>query len=194
MPWFLFTILGLASVLFIIKVIYILSTTAALPVTQGALFVSTTKKRIEAFLDQVPMEKGGLLTDLGCGDGRVLRMAARRYGVNAVGYELNPMAYIKARMYSLFSRGVHIRFANFYEADISKADVVFCYLFPDVMQKISDKVKSELKPGAVFVSCNFPLPGLAAEKTIRPRGSLHSDPIYIYKTAALQEKNHGPDG
>lgn len=174
------TILILSAILFIIKVIYILSTTAALPVTQGALFVSTTKKRIEAVLNHVPMDKGDRFIDLGCGDGRVLRMAAKRYGVKATGYELNPMAYAKARVYSLLSRGVRIRFANFYEADISKADVVFCYLFPDVMPRISEKIKSELKPGAVFVSCNFPLPGFTAESMIRPQGSLHSDPIYIY--------------
>lgn len=174
------TILILAAILFTIKVVYIVSTTVALPATQGALFVSSTRKRIQAFLDEVPMDEGAVFIDLGCGDGRVLRMAAKRYKVRATGYELNPMAYGKARLYSLLAKGVRIRFRNFYDADLSHADVVFCYLFPDVLPKIAEKVKKEMKPGAVFVSCNFPLPGLSPEKTIRPKGALHSDPIYLY--------------
>lgn len=175
------SILVLASLLFIIKMIYLVSTTIALPTTQGALFVSTTHRRIDAFLNEVVMEEGDRFIDLGCGDGRVLRMAAKRYNIIATGYDLNFMAWFKAKLYSLFCRNVHIRFSDFYKADISGADVVFCYLFPDVLPMIAKKIKTELKPGAVFVSCNFPLPGFTADKVVRPEGSLHSDPIYIYR-------------
>ncbi len=179
-------ILALAAALFVIKMIYVISTTVALPITQGALFVSSTRHRISAFLDAVSMKKGDVLIDLGCGDGRVLKMAAKRYGVCAIGYELNPMAYMKARVYSIFSKNVQIRFANFHNADISTADVVFCYLFPDVLPKLSQKLVNELKPGAIFVTCNFPLKGIEANTIIKPEGSLHSDPIYIYTQLAIE--------
>ena len=90
------------------------------------------------------------------------------------------MAYLKAKILSFGYKNVHILYKNFYQFDLSKADVVFCYLFPDVMKKLSKKIKSDLKKGAIFVSCNFELPGFVPDKTLRPEGSLHKDPIYIY--------------
>ena len=69
---------------------------------------------------------------------------------------------------------------NFWKADLSEADVVFCYLYPDVMKKLAAKLASGLKPGAVVVSSHFSLPGFAPSKVLRLKRSLHSDPVYIY--------------
>ncbi len=178
----IFSLLITCLILFMIKMIYLISTALVLPQTQGALYVSTTKTRIKAILSEVKMGKGEFLIDLGCGDGRVLRMVSRRYDVKATGYELNPMAYLRAKLFSLFYSEIKIKRKNFWDVDISKADVVFCYLFPDVLKKMSEKVKKELKPGGVFISCNFPLHGLSPEKILRPgNSSLHNDPVYIYR-------------
>lgn len=170
-----------AGGLFAIKVIYVISTALVLPVTKGALYVSTSRVKIAAFMEAVPMKAGQLLVDLGCGDGRVLRQARSRYGIRAVGYELNPMAYFRARLRCFGVKGVQVKWQNFWTADLSEADVVFCYLFPDVMRILAGKLRSELKPGAVIVSCNFALPGLAPDRVLRPGNSLHNDPIYIYR-------------
>jgi len=56
-----------------LKITYSLSIALVLPVTGGALYVSTSRVRIAAFMEAVPMNSGQLLLDLGCGDGRVLR-------------------------------------------------------------------------------------------------------------------------
>lgn len=184
MPYLIFIILALAGILFVIKVCYVLSTAGAVHVTQGALFVSTSRIRINAFLEALPMQPGQVLYDLGCGDGRVLRAANQRYGVRAVGFEINPMAYFLAKIKSIGRNGVKIKYGGFNAYNIGEADVVFCYLFPDVLKAIRDKLESELKPGAYIVSCNFPLPGLSPERVIRPQPALHADPIYIYRRKA----------
>jgi hypothetical protein len=170
-----------AAALFIAKVAFVVCTVTVLPVTEGALYVSTSRVRITAFLDAVPMTSAQLLVDLGCGDGRVLRKAYFRYGVRTRGYEMNLLAYAKAQLLSLWIKGVEVRRCNFWREDLSDADVVFCYLFPDVMKRLSAKLRSELKPGAVVASCNFPLPGFRPERILRPQGSLHSDPIFLYR-------------
>lgn len=180
MLW-VWTTLILAGVLFVLKMVYVFSTALALPFTQGALYVSTSGTRIRAFLDTVPMAPGQLLIDLGCGDGRVLGSAWNRYGVRAVGYELNLMAYCRARLRCIGKKGVKVVRSNFWKADLSRADVVFCYLFPDVMQRLAKKIRKEVKPGATVVSCNFPVPGIVAQQVLRPEGALHHDPIYIYR-------------
>jgi ribosomal protein L11 methylase PrmA len=127
------------------------------------------------------MERGQILIDLGCGDGRVLREAWKNYKVMAVGFELNLMAYIKARVLSLGLNNIQIKHKNFWFQNLKAADVVFCYLYPDVMRKLSKKLKQELKPGTLIVSCNFALPGFKPLRVVRPAGSLHNDPLYIYE-------------
>jgi hypothetical protein len=61
----------LAGGLFGLKIIYVLSIALVLPITQGALYVSTSRKKIATFIDAVPMTADQRLVDLGCGDGRV---------------------------------------------------------------------------------------------------------------------------
>jgi len=174
-------VLILAGIIFAIKIAYVFSVILSISTTQGALFVSTSAIRIRAFLDAVPMKSGDLFVDLGCGDGRVLRAARKRYGVRALGYEVNPLAYFMAVIKSLGMKGVKIKYKNFHRADIGRADVVFCYLFPDVMKEVADKLAGELPSESWVVSCNFPLPGWSPRKVIRPASGRHSDPIYIYR-------------
>jgi len=170
----------LAGGLFALKIIYVLSIALVLPITQGALYVSTSRAKIAAFINAVPMKADQMLVDLGCGDGRVLREVQKRYGVRTVGYEINPLAYLKARLFSFGPNRIEIRCQNFWEADLSEADVVFCYLYPDVMKKLASKLVAGLKPGAVVVSSNFSLPGFVPSKVLRLERSLHNDPMYIY--------------
>ena len=190
MPAWLWIFGILGGGLFAVKMTYVLCTAMVLPATQGATFVPTSRKRISSFMDAVPMETEHLLVDLGCGDGRVLRMAQKRYGVRAVGYELNLLAYVKARLRCIGLKRVKIRRSNFWRIDLSGADVVFCYLFPDVMKALSEKLRSELKPGSIVVSCNFALPGFYPTRVLRPDGTLHNAPIYIY---SMGDKNSAPE-
>ena len=98
MPTWIWIFFIIAGGFFTLKIIYVICTALVLPITQGALFVSSSRVRVAAFIDAVPMKTGQLLVDIGCGDGRVLRMAHKRYGIKTIGYEVNLMAYIKARM------------------------------------------------------------------------------------------------
>lgn len=186
MTGWLWAFFVLAGGLFSIKMAYVFCTALALPATQGALYVSTSRLRISAALDFVPLRPGDLVVDLGCGDGRVLRLARRRCPVRGIGYELNPLAYAKARLLCLGSPDIDIRMRDFWSADLSGARMVFCYLFPDVMDRMARKLTAELRPGAMVVSFNFPLPGCWPERVLRPGGSLHNDPIYIYNADAMR--------
>jgi SAM-dependent methyltransferase len=182
--WVLITIVVIGS-LFALKMVYALSIVIALPFTQGALFVSTSRVKMKAVFDALNLRAGQVLVDLGCGDGRVLRSVSAKYGVNAVGYEINPLAYCLARVRCSFSRGIDIRYRSFWTADLSAVDVIFCYLYPDVMSKLAQKLRQELKPGATVISCNFPIPGWFPVNVLRSDLTRHNDPIYIYKPEAV---------
>ena len=193
MPSWFWIFLLLAGTLFGLKILYIATTAAVLPMTQGALYVSTARVRIEAVLDAVHMSADQLLIDLGCGDGRVLRRACRRYGVRAIGYEINLLAYLKAIFLSLFHPKICLKLSDFWRADLSRADVIFCYLYPDVLKRLSAKLHKELKPGATVISGNFPLPGWTPIDVITCEQPLYNSPVYIYRNIQTEPKAQAPE-
>ncbi len=177
--WIIITLVVIGS-LVALKLLVTFSLVSVFPITRGAMFHPSAHVRVRTFLDHVPMKAGDLLVDIGCGDGRVLREAARRYGVRAVGFEVNPLAYALARLRTLGLKGIEIRWRDFWKVNIRDADVVFCYLFPDVMERLAKKLEEELRPGTRVISCNFPLPGWRHSEILYPESSLHGDPIYCY--------------
>jgi predicted RNA methylase len=104
-----------------------------------------------------------LVYDLGCGDGRTIVTAARRYGARAVGIEIDPLRYIWCQMLitvlGLRDR-VQIVYGDFFNQDLSNADVVTCYLLQDTNKKLEEKFKRELDSDTWVVSNTFTFPGL----------------------------------
>jgi len=173
----LYLFLVVFAPLALIKLCYALGTVFALPKTKGALFVSTSRRKIQAILEAVPLTPETRLVDLGCGDGRFLRAAYRKYGVVGHGFEINPWAYFLARFYNFVLRcPARIYRKNFLEVDLSPYQVIFCYLFPDLLLDLAPKLAREAQPGTVVISANFPLPGWKPAKVLQV-----GDPIYIYR-------------
>jgi len=102
-----------------------------------------------------------LLYDLGCGDGRMLVIASRRYGARAVGIELDPLRYLWCQLLitilGLRDR-VQIVFGDFFDQDVSQADVITCYLLLSTNLKLQDKLRRELHPETRIVSNFFAFP------------------------------------
>lgn len=181
MPTWVLIALTVIGGLIAFKILFTASIVTVFPITRGAMFHPSASIRVKTVLDRVPMAPGDLLVDIGCGDGRVLRAARLRYGVRARGFEVNPVAYVLARIRTLGMSGVEVRYSDFWKAGLDEADVVFCYLFPDVMKRVAEKLEAELRSGTRVVSCNFPLPGWTPEGILHPDSSLHGDPIYLYR-------------
>ncbi len=176
--------LCLLVIMAILKITFAVLTGLSTFKTGGAVFTTTHRSKIKRILEVVYMTQGQVVYDLGCGDGRFLIAVAKRYNVKAVGFEINPWAYMLSRLRVwLCQANVSIHFQDFWTADLSKADVVFCYLFPDVMERLREKLSMELKAEAKVISCNFEIPGWRPEKIITASHPIHSDPIYIFQLA-----------
>ncbi len=165
-------LLGLAGLL-----LYAFFTALVLPKTRGAMFVGTSRQRIRAALEVLEIPAGAKVVDLGCGDGRLLRAVWRCWRVEAVGYEINPLAYFLSRILNFLARvPVEVRWEDFFKVNLGAYDVIFCYLFPDVMPRLSEKLRQEARPGTVVVSFNFSLPGFQPFRVLRV-----GEPIYFYR-------------
>jgi predicted RNA methylase len=129
----------------------------------GGPWVPSSMQVIYRMLDMAGVGPDDTVYDLGCGDGRILVAAAKRYHARAVGIEIDPIRYLWCQL--LISvlglrKQVHIIFGNLFNTDLSEADVVVCYLMPDALSKLENKLKTELKPGKRIVSNKFSFPTL----------------------------------
>jgi hypothetical protein len=131
----------------------------------GAPYLPTRKTQAQTALDVLNLRPGQTLYELGCGDGRVLKQAAQR-GLKAVGYELNPLLALIARLYTWrYRQQVRIVCGSFWFADLSKADGVFVFLLDRFMVRLDSKIKSETKKPVKLASFAFKIPGKKALKT-----------------------------
>jgi SAM-dependent methyltransferase len=140
---------------------------------KGAPYLPSLRAHQRAAFDLLQLKPGQTVVDLGSGDGRFLKAAAKR-GYYAIGYELNPfmfaISWLITRRY--FNR-VKIHFGNFWKADISQADAVYVFLFDRYMKQLDAKLKKEAKTGLKLASHTFKIPG---KKIIRQDYG-----VYLYK-------------
>jgi SAM-dependent methyltransferase len=150
--------LNVLSILVFVALISILWTNRV-----GAPWVPTPMSKVHKMLQMAGVGPGDLVYDLGCGDGRTIVTAARRYGAHAVGIEIDPLRYLwcQALITVLGLRDrVRVVYGNFYKQDLSDADVVTCYLLQSTNEKLEGKLIQELAPGARVVSNDFTFPRL----------------------------------
>src|SRR5262245_29565747 len=99
------------------------------------IFVPTPQEVVNKMLELAEVKKGDVLYDLGCGDGRIVVTAAKKYGIKAIGFDIDPQRIKEARE-NVASNGVgdlvEIRHADIFETDLSAASVVTLYLLPEL--------------------------------------------------------------
>lgn len=118
----------------------------------------TGHARIRKALKLAGLRPGETLIDLGCGDGRVLVIAAKEFRAQAVGIDAGPVQVARAWVNGLLSgvgTQIQVHWGNFLKADLAEADVVFAYLTSDYVPKLEAKLASQLKPGARVVTISF---------------------------------------
>lgn len=148
--------LGFFILLFIIGLLWIL-----VPAVYGLPSIPTRRERIRKALKLVNLQADETLYDLGAGDGRVLLIAAREFGANAVGIEIGPVqcAVIWLRaIASGFGNKIQIKWGNYLKADLSKADVVYLYATSKEVLTLAPYLEEHMKPGSsvVSISADFP--------------------------------------
>jgi tRNA G37 N-methylase Trm5 len=142
------------------------STKARVPGEPDVAYVPTPEAVVDRMLELAEIQPGDIVYDLGCGDGVIVIAAAKKYGVKAVGIEINPklvdLAQENARKNQV-DHLVTIRQGDIFEADFRDASVVAMYLLPDLNVKLMPRL-AELKPGTRIVSHSFDMKGARPEK------------------------------
>lgn len=123
---------------------------------KGVPYVPLKKRKLEFVNENIQLNAADKVIDLGCGDGRVLRLFGKQGVSDLTGNEINLWAYLVAIVKNkLCHSRAKIHLGNFYKANLAQYDVVFCYLMPNVLSALREKFDRELRPGAKVVSCGF---------------------------------------
>ena len=146
-------------------------------------FVPTPLPVVRRMLEIAGLRANEILYDLGCGDGRILIVAAREFGARAIGIEIRKdlveQCHREVVKHGLQDR-VKIIHANFFEVNISDADVVTLYLLTSVNERLRPKLEKELKPGARVVSHDFEIVGWKPIRVENVYEQWRSHKIYLY--------------
>ena len=148
-------------------------------------FVPTPPEVVNRMLELAEVKSGDVVYDIGSGDGRIVIAAAKRYGVKAVGIEIDGDLVDKARRRAYaenVSDLAEFREQDAFAADISVATVVTIYMLPEFNAKLRPKLQA-LKPGARVVCHDFGVEGWTPDHVEKSpdKTLLHTHTIYLYR-------------
>jgi SAM-dependent methyltransferase len=139
------------------------------------VFWPTPQVVVDKMLEMAEIKKGDVLYDLGCGDGRILVTAAKKYTVKGYGFDIDP-ARIKDSLENVKKNDVQelvtIRRADIFTLDLKQANVVTLYLLPDLNVRLMPQL-AKLKPGTRIVSHDFDMKGAKPNKVTTLRAKNH---------------------
>lgn len=150
------------------------------------LYVPTPEAVVDRMLELARVGRDDVVYDLGCGDGRIVIAAARRYGARAVGFDIDPTRVAEARR-NVAAAGVEhlvsIEQRDVFELDLTPATVVALYLLPELNVRLLPQLE-RLRPGSRVVSHDFDIAGVVPSRTLAlrpdPAGPAHD--IYFFET------------
>lgn len=142
-------------------------------VAYGAPYLPTLRAKVPLALKMLNLKEGQTLLELGSGDGRLLKEAAKN-GLNAVGYELNPLLVIYSKLMTIkYHKQVKIIWGNYWKAEWPRADGIFVFLLQPYMEKLDKKITQEKLKNLSVVSFAFTINSKKPAK--------QKEGLYLYK-------------
>jgi SAM-dependent methyltransferase len=145
----------------------------------GAEYQRISGKRLKKLIEFGKLDASKTVYDLGAGFGRIMFKAAES-GANVVGYEIDPVkvVWLNNQMHKklVFNQQTNIEVVkgNLLDADLSKADIVYCYLFGPLMQRVGENANKQMKPGSLLISAEHQI------KNWKPTTIDDKNKIYVY--------------
>lgn len=144
-----------------------------------APFISTKFEAILTILKDLNLKGDEHVYELGSGKAGFLRAIEQRFGnKNLTGIEYSFFPYILAKIQIAISgSAIKIIKKDMFKVSLKDADILYCFLSPEMMLKLEKKFKTECRPGTIVISYHFKLPNFEAERILKE----NDDNIYFYR-------------
>ena len=147
--------------------------------TQVPLFLTSAQVR-GRLAELLAGERSVRFLDLGCGLGSVIAPLKRaRPECEFHGVELALVPYLVSRWRG-GRAGCRVERRDLMSVDLSGYDVVYAFLSPAPMPALWAKAQREMRPGSLFVSLAFTVPGVAPHATL-PVSGRDRHTLYVWR-------------
>ena len=146
-------------------------------------YVPTPQSVVGEMLQLLAVKPTDIVYDLGCGDGRVVITAAKRYKARGVGIDIDPQRIKESRANARragVAKRVKFLQQDLFETDIREASVVALYLLPELNRKLRPKLLSDLRPGTRVASHDFDMGDWHPDKVIYVRGPAYEHTVFYW--------------
>jgi protein-L-isoaspartate O-methyltransferase len=154
------------------------------PLHRIAPYYPTPMFVAEKMLEVAAVGPSDMVYDLGSGDGRIVILAAHKFGAHAVGIEINPTLWQESsdRIAKLgLTERARILHEDMFKVNIRPATVVTLFLLTTVLEELRPQMERELRPGTRIVAQEFGVPGWEPRKVMRIKSEAgQSYTIYLY--------------
>jgi SAM-dependent methyltransferase len=150
-------------------------------------FVPSSPKVVDAMLEAAKIKRSDVVYDLGCGDGRIVIAAAKRYGARGVGIDIDPErikdANAAAKAAGVTKR-VEFRLGDLFEADFHDATVIMLFLKWNYNRKLKVRLFEQLKPGTPVISHEH---DMGDDWKPEQKIMVENSPVYVYRIPARKK-------
>jgi tRNA G37 N-methylase Trm5 len=152
--------------------------------TPDVVYVPTPHDVVEKMLELAKVTKDDVVYDLGCGDGRIVVTAAKKYGARGIGYDINPKRVeesLENVKKNKVEHLVQIKEEDIFELDLSQANVITLYLLPRLNLKLVPQLQ-KMKPGSRVVSHAYDIDGYKPDEvvTIMSKEDNYRHTVYLW--------------
>src|SRR5262245_24531685 len=148
------------------------------------IYVPTEVTVVEKMFEMAKVNKNDLVFDLGCGDGRIVCLAAKKFGAKGVGVDIDPErikdCIATMKKYGVTKEQVDIRQGDALKVkDLDRATVIMLYMLPEFMEKLKPQL-AKLKPGTRIVAHDYPFPELNPDQVVEFKGPSRDHTLYLW--------------
>jgi len=160
--------------------------------TPDVVYVGTPYDVVSRMIKLAGVKREDTVYDLGCGDGRMIVLAAKKYGCRGIGFDIDPER-ISAALNNVRTNGVgdlvHIVERDLFTVDLSEADVLLLYLLPEINKKLIPQFE-KLKPGSRLVTHDYDIDDVEADESVHVTSNEdNADHTLFLYTAPLKKTN-----
>jgi SAM-dependent methyltransferase len=117
-------------------------------------YVPTPEPLVDKMLEMAAVTASDVVYDLGCGDGRIVITAAKKYGARGIGVDIDPQR-IKESNANAKAAGVTDRVTfsrqDLFKMELREATVVMLYLLPEINLKLRPKLFRDMRDVRIIV-------------------------------------------
>jgi len=136
-----------------------------------------------ALADMLPQTQGLKIIDIGGGiGGTALFLARQRPDAEVLSVESAPIPAVLAKLRGALSglKNVTMVYGDFWKQDLDGYQVAYAFLSPVPMERLYKKVRAEMKPGSLFISNSFEVPGVEADQVVELNDSRQTK-LYLWR-------------